>query len=128
MKDLLQNTSSWNIRTPKETLEISRKENTLYIIEQGSEWHQISQKQYWKLEDNGAMPSQFWRRMVFQLRILYLTNHESNMRREGKRINFLTCKALKIFYLQCCFSSESYHKITLRKHRKIHDPGNRNLT
>lgn len=128
MKDPLQNTSSWNIRTPKETLEVSRKGNTLYIIEQEPEWHQISKKQYWKLEDNGEMPSQFWWRTVFQLRILYLTNYESNVRREGKRINFPTCKALKIFYLQCCLSSESYHKIKLHKHRKIHDPGNRNLT
>lgn len=46
----------------------------------------------------------------FQMRILYLTNHESNVRKEGKRNNFQACKALRIFYLQCCLSQ----KVTIR--------------
>lgn len=89
---------------------------------QRSEWHQISQKRYWKLEDNGAMPSQFWRKMTSNWEFFYLANYESNVRRREKRIIFRHL-TLSIYFTSHTAFLRSYQKIMPPKQKKIQEMG-----
>lgn len=70
-----------NIR-PRKGLKPSRQQK--YITYKGSLISMVSIEKHWELEDNGAVPSKFWRKVISELKFYFQPNYVWAVRIEQK--------------------------------------------